>query len=175
MTTTLIHHYTRIKEQNVVGLTELYKHGRQTYTVSFTNSCTSAGNLGNSQLDLKKLATTMDTHKVPISKTTSINNISHTISFFLTYNCIKQSHILPHWRASVCSTATCYVQSFQSIISLQNFIKCIHNEIHVHINYLIIILLQTICTGAMCEPQWGHPEYIKIIPNLHAGYFHQAP
>jgi len=61
--------------------------------VLFTNSCTSASNLGNSQLDFKKLATTVDTHKVSISKTTSINNISQTIRFVLTYNYIKQSNI----------------------------------------------------------------------------------
>jgi len=89
----LIHHYTRIKEHNVVGLRELYKHGRQTYMMSFTNSCTSAGNLGNSQLNLKKLATTADTHKVSITKTTSINKISQTKSFALTYYYIKQINI----------------------------------------------------------------------------------
>jgi len=44
----------------------------------------------------------------------------------------------------------------------------------VHVNYLIITLLQIICTSAMCEPHWGHPEHIKIIPSHHARYFHQA-
>jgi len=61
--------------------------------LSFTDSCTSAGNSDNSQLNLKKLATAVDTHEVPTSKTTSINNISQTIRFVLTYNYIKQSNI----------------------------------------------------------------------------------
>ena len=57
---------------------------------------------------------------------------------------------------------------------LKNLKQCILNETHVHVNYLIIILLQTICTSAMCELHWGHPEHINIIPSHYAGYFHQT-
>ena len=107
----------------------------------------------------------MDTHKVPISKRTYINYISQTIRFVLTYNYIKQSNLLPYWKSSsFCSTATSYFQSLTSILSLENFIKCIHNETHVHVHYLIIILLQITCTSVMCEPHWGHPDYIKSFP-----------
>jgi hypothetical protein len=77
----------------------------------------------------------MDTHKISISRT-SINNISQARRFVLTYYHIKQSNLLSHWMiSSFCSTAASYFQSF--ILSLEDFIKCIHRETRVHVNWLL--------------------------------------